>query len=208
MPAFRRRQVSWTIRQRLTRLLTCAMRTRRRAMRRFAAFCARVRARAPRLLRWHDDLDVVEGERQEAEILEQPAARGQRVRGRLSEALIVDTTRRGLTQKENRAHRIDQQHVLHRVALFLAAIRARLLSRILGTREAPCGAIVAKRGEAGAEAGAVVGRSADGSDPSSGATMAAASTSATPRRFASSVTDRVGASPSVRSVDRSTPKRT
>jgi hypothetical protein len=42
-PAFR--QVSWTIRQRLTLLLTCSMRTRRRAMRRFAAVCPRVRAR-------------------------------------------------------------------------------------------------------------------------------------------------------------------
>jgi hypothetical protein len=44
-PAFRRRLVSWTMRQRLTLLLTCSMRTRRRAMRRFAAFCARVRRR-------------------------------------------------------------------------------------------------------------------------------------------------------------------
>ena len=45
MPAFRRRQVSWTMRQRLMLLLTCSMRTRRRAMRRFAVFCACVRAR-------------------------------------------------------------------------------------------------------------------------------------------------------------------
>jgi hypothetical protein len=45
MPAFRRRQVPWTMRQRLTLLLTCSMRTRRRAMRRFAVFCARVRGR-------------------------------------------------------------------------------------------------------------------------------------------------------------------
>ena len=37
--------MSWTMRQRLTRLLTCSMRTRRRAMRRFAVFCARVRVR-------------------------------------------------------------------------------------------------------------------------------------------------------------------
>lgn len=44
-PAFRRRQVSWTMRHRLTLLLTCSMRTRRRAMRRFVAFCARVKAR-------------------------------------------------------------------------------------------------------------------------------------------------------------------
>lgn len=41
-PTFRTRLVSWTMRQRLTRLLTGSMRTRRRAMRRFAVFCARV----------------------------------------------------------------------------------------------------------------------------------------------------------------------
>ena len=44
-PPFRRRLVSWTIRQRLTRLLTWSIRTRRRVMRRLAAFRARVRAR-------------------------------------------------------------------------------------------------------------------------------------------------------------------
>jgi hypothetical protein len=44
-PAFRRRLVSGTMRQRLMLLLMCSMRTRRHTMRRFAAFCARVRAR-------------------------------------------------------------------------------------------------------------------------------------------------------------------
>jgi hypothetical protein len=33
--------VVWTIRQRLTLLLTCSMRTRRREIRRLAAFCTR-----------------------------------------------------------------------------------------------------------------------------------------------------------------------
>jgi hypothetical protein len=37
--------MSWTMRQRLTLLFTCSRRTRRRAMRRLAAFCTRVRAR-------------------------------------------------------------------------------------------------------------------------------------------------------------------
>jgi hypothetical protein len=36
------------------------------------------------------------------------------------------------------------------VALFLAAITARLLSRILGALDAPFGPVVPKRGEAGA----------------------------------------------------------
>jgi hypothetical protein len=91
------------------------------------------------------------------------------------------------------------------MALFLAAITARLLSRILGALEAPFGAVVAERGEAGVDTAAVGG--SDGGDPSVGSTMAAASASATPRRWANAVKDRVGASPSVRSVARSTTNR-
>ena len=88
------------------------------------------------------------------------------------------------------------------MALFLAAITARLLSRILGALDAPFGAVVAERGEAGT-ATAAVGRSDGGDDdPSVGSTTAAASASATPRRWANSVKARVGASPNVRSVAR------
>ena len=156
----------------------------------------------------HDDLHPVEHERQEAKILEQLAPRRQGVWGGIGNALIVGTARIGLTEKENREPRIDQQDVFDRVALFLAAITARLLSRILGALDAPFGPIVAKRGEADAGAGAGVDRSTAGSDPALGSTMAAASASATPRRWANAVKDRVGASPSVRSVPRSTTKRT
>jgi len=156
----------------------------------------------------HDDLDLVEGERQEAQILEQPTARGQGVRGRIGNPLIVGTAHVGLTQKEDRERGVDQQHVFYRVALFLAALTARLLSRILGALDAPFGAIVATRGEGGAGAGATAGRVAGGGDPSVGSIMAAAFASAPPRRFANSVKDRVGASPSARSVARSTTKRT
>jgi len=162
---------------------------------------------APGLPDRHDDLHPVECERQETQILEQPAPRRQRVRGGIGNAFIVGTARIGLTQKENREHSIDQQHVFDRVALFLAAITARLLSRILGALDAPFGPIMAKRGEASAGAGAAAGRADVGADPSVGSTMAAALASATPRRFANSVTDRVGASPNARSVARSTTKR-
>ena len=37
--------MSWTMRQRLTLLVTCSIRTRRRAMHRLATYCTRVRAR-------------------------------------------------------------------------------------------------------------------------------------------------------------------
>ena len=163
---------------------------------------------ASRLPGRHDDLDLVECERQEAEILEQPTARGQGVGGRIGNPLIMGTARVGLAQKADCERGVDQQHVFYRVVLFLAAITARLLSRILGALDAPFGAIVAKRGEPGAGVGAAAGRSDGGGDPSVGTTMAAASASATPRRFANPVKDRVGASPSARSVARSTTKRT
>jgi hypothetical protein len=159
---------------------------------------------APRLLRRHAHLDLVERECQEAQIVEQPAPRGQRVRGCLGHPLIAGAAGIGVTQKENHDRGIDQQYVFYRVACFLATITARLLNRILGAPDAPFGPIVAKRGEVGAAAGGstVVG------GPSVGTTRAAASASATPRRIASSVKDRVGASPRVRSVARRTTKRT
>jgi hypothetical protein len=74
------------------------------------------------------------------------------------------------------------------MAFFLAAIIARLLSRILGTLDASFGAIVANRGEAGADAGGSTGGGGSLVDT----TGAVASASATPRRFVSSVKDRVG----------------
>jgi hypothetical protein len=148
----------------------------------------------------HDGFHLVQGEREEAQILEQPAARGQRVRRGIGNPLVMSAPRIGGTQKENGERGIDQQHIFHRMAFLLTAITARLLNRILGTLDTPFGAIVAKRGAAVRSPGA------DGSWV--GTTNAVASASAIPRRLASSVTDRVGASPSVRSVARSTTKRT
>src|SRR5262249_27285107 len=117
--------------------------------------------------------------------------------------LIVGAAGIGITQKEDRERRIDQEHVFHRMAFFLAALTARLFSRILGAPNAPFGALMAKRGEVGAGAGA----SAGGGDSSVGPTRAAASASATPTRLASSLTERAGISPSVRSVACRTTKR-
>jgi hypothetical protein len=159
---------------------------------------------APRLLRRHDQLHLVEREGQEAEILEQAAARRQRVRGRLGNALIMSAPGIGLTQKEDRERGIDQQHVFHRVACFLATRTARLLRRILGALDAPFGPIVPNRGEVGAGAGTA----ADAGGGSGGTAMAVASASATPRRVAHSATDRLGASPRVRSVACRTTNRT
>jgi hypothetical protein len=156
------------------------------------------------LPRRHDQLHLVERERQAAQILEQPTARRQGVRGRLGNPFILGAPRTGLTQKEDGECRIDQQHVFHRVACFLAALIARLLSRILGTPDAPFGAIMPKRGAVGAGPGTAAG--AGGC--SGGPTMVVTSASATPRHWANSATDRLGASPSARSVARRTTIRT
>jgi hypothetical protein len=163
---------------------------------------------SPWLLGRYDHLDVVERERQEAEILEQPAPCWQGVGRRIGNALIVGAAGIGLTQEEDRERRVDEPHVFHRVVSFLAAITARLLKRILGALEAPFSAIVAKRGEVAAGAGAATGGADVVGGSAAGTTVAAASASATPRRCANACTDRVGASPSVRSVARRTTKRT
>jgi len=142
--------------------------------------CRFLRARqgpAPRLLRRHDHFDLVECERQEAQILEQPATGGQGVGCCIRNALIMDTASIRVAQKEDRERRVDQQYVLHGVGLFLATITARLLSRILGALDAPFGAIMAKRGEVGTKGGA-----AGGSDAAVGTTRAAMSAAATPMR--------------------------
>jgi hypothetical protein len=172
-------------------------------IRRLLRACELVSSRLPGR---HDDFHPVEREGQEAEILEQPAPRRQGIRGGIEHALIVGTARIGLTQKEKREYGVDQQYFFHRMAFFLAARIARLLSRILGPLDAPFGPIVAKRGVVGTGTAVTVGRS-PGGRVAVGPTMAAATASATPRRVANAVKDRVGASPSARSVARSTTKR-
>ena len=154
----------------------------------------------PRLLGRHEHLNLWEGKRQKAHILKQPAPRGQ-ARGRsLGDPLIVGAARGSVMQKEDGERGVNQSHVFHRVGLFLAAITARWFSRILGALHASFGPIMAKKGEAGGSTGV------DGSWL--GTTNAVASAAAAPRRFASSVTERVGVSPSVRSVACRTTNRT
>jgi hypothetical protein len=85
----------------------------------------------------HNDLHLVECERQEAQILEQGTPRRQGIRGRIGNPLIVGAAGIGVTQKENRERRIDQQDVLYRVAFFLAAITARLPDWLTKVRRTP-----------------------------------------------------------------------
>src|SRR6266852_1348614 len=92
-----------------------------------------------------------------------------------------------------------------RVVLFLAAITRGLLRRVLGADDPPLGAVMVKRGDADAAAGAVT--TCAGAS-SSGTTTGAASASETPRRWARAVRERVGASPRVRSAASSAGKST
>ena len=74
------------------------------------------------------------------------AAVGQRIRGRVCDALIMDLARMRWAEKLNRQVLIHQHDILHGVTFFLAAIMAFLLSRVFGTLDAPFGTILAKRG--------------------------------------------------------------
>ena len=155
---------------------------------------------APRLAGGPDDLHLVERERQEAQIVEPATPRGSGRRGGIGQPLLMGAPGIGVTEQEEREYRVDQQHVVPRRAFSLAAITARLRNRILGALETPCGAILAKRGETGAGAGAPLGESAGVGGPAGGTMRAAASASATPMRWAHSAQDRLGASPSGRRV--------
>src|SRR5215471_12079674 len=85
--------------------------------------------------------------------------------------------------------------------LFLAAITPRPFNRVLGADDAPLGAVMGKRGDAGAVA------RGNGSS-SRGATTVAASASETPKRCARAVKERAGASPRLRSAARRAGRRT
>jgi len=163
---------------------------------------------APRLLGGHDDLDVVKREGQEAEVLEQPAACRQGVRRGICNPFVVRAARIGVTQEEDRQGRIDQQHIFHGMAFFLATITARLLKRVLGALDPSFRPIMAERGERVAGVGAAVGGSTGGDGSSGGTTRAAASASATPIRWVNACKDLLGASPRVRSVACSTTSST
>ena len=99
----------------------------------------------------------------------------------------------GITEKEDGEQGIDEQNIFDGIVFFLAAITLSLFNGVLGADDAPFGPVMGKRGESG-----VTGA---GSSPS-GVTTVVASASETPRRWASAVRERAGASPRVRSAAR------
>src|SRR5712691_11101994 len=63
---------------------------------------------AARFLGRHEDLDLGQRERQEAQILQQPAPRGQGIRRRVGNRLIMDPASIGVTQKKDRERSINK----------------------------------------------------------------------------------------------------
>jgi hypothetical protein len=152
------------------------------------------------LLRRHEDRHLRERARQEAQSLQQPTPSQERVGGGLSDAQIMHTATVGVTEKEDREEGMHEQDVFDGVVLFLAALTCGLFSRVLGADNTPFGAVMGKRGAAGA------GARGTGSS-SRGATTVAASASETPSRCARAANERAGASPRVRRAANSTGKR-
>jgi hypothetical protein len=131
------------------------------------------------LLRRHEDLHVGQRERQEAQILQQPTPGQQRVGGGLRDAQIMAPAAVGVAQKEDDEERMDEQDIFDGVVLFLAALARGLFRRGLGVDDAPLGAVMGKRGAAGAAVGTATTGAASSS---SGVTTVAAAASETPRR--------------------------
>jgi hypothetical protein len=101
---------------------------------------------ASRLLGGHEGGHSIEGESLEAQILQELTARRQRIGRAIGNFLIMPLSLNRLAQKENFQGLVDQQHVFHRVFLFLAAVIELLIIRVLGARDTSLGAIVTKRG--------------------------------------------------------------
>jgi hypothetical protein len=74
------------------------------------------------LLGRHEDLHLGQRERQEAEILLQPAPCGQGIERQVGNALIMHAAAVGVAQKKDQEEGIDEQDIFDRVVLFLAAI--------------------------------------------------------------------------------------
>jgi hypothetical protein len=153
----------------------------------------------------HEELDLGQRQRQEAQILPQPASRGQGRGRRGGHRLVMEAAAAGLAEEEENEQGIPEQDIFDGVVLLLAALTRGLFRRVLGADAPPLRPVMGKRGEAGAAAGTAttgVGSS------SSGATTGAASASETPSRCAKAVRERAGASPRARSAASSAGRRT
>ena len=99
-----------------------------------------------RFLERRNTFNPVEHKGQKAKILQEDASCWQGIGCSIGNALVMHASCIGVAQKQNRDQGVDQQHVFHAMAFFLAAIAAFLFIRVLGARDASLGSIMAKRG--------------------------------------------------------------
>jgi hypothetical protein len=118
----------------------------------------------------------------------------------------VDVPANGFAEEKDDQRRVDQKDIFYRVILFLATVTFGLFSSVLGADDAPFRPVMGKRGESGPATG-VAGGGETGWG-SSGDAATTATTSGTPSRRASAVSERVGASPSSRSAASNAGSRT
>ena len=162
-------------------------------------FLLRRQLLASRLLHRLDDFHAIQHERLKAQILKQVTPSWQRIRCRVCNALVMDTSLMGLTQEQNAQRRVDQQDVFQHVPLFLAAIASFRFSRVCGARDGSLGAVMTKRGAAG---GVAAWASSDLDDASGRGGHS------TPSRWRKASKLRQGASPKVRRMLRNTGSKT
>src|SRR5438128_3631445 len=148
-----------------------------------------------RLLRRLEDVHALQREGLKTRVLQQVTPSRQRIRCRVGDALVVDASRMGLTQKQDAQRGVDQQEVFQHVALFLAAIARFLWSWSLGARDGALGTVMTKRG-----AGAGGSSASEDASNRGGAS--------TPKRWRKASTVRQGASPKARRVLRNTGSNT
>src|SRR5215813_13919939 len=151
------------------------------------------------LLRGLENIHTLQGEALKAQVLQPLTPRGQRIRGRIGYALVVDASRMGLAQALDAQRGTDQQEVFQHMPLFLPAIARFLFRRIVGARDGSFGAVMTKRG------------TASGVTPETAAAPAAVPGTAghaSPRHWRKASILRQGASPKVRKVFRSTGSKT
>jgi len=96
------------------------------------------------LLRRHEDRHLRERERQEPQILQEPAPRRQGIRRRVRNGLIMGAAAIGVAQEEDEKQGVDEQDIFYCMVLFLAALTRFLFSSVLGADDAPFGAVMGK----------------------------------------------------------------
>lgn len=90
-------------------------------------------------------LDIGEFVPKKPQIIEQLACVREWIRRRIGNRLIMSASFIGVAHKQHQEG-VNQQHVLHGVSLFLAAITAPLFIRVFGANNGAFGTVVDKKG--------------------------------------------------------------